>query len=233
MPSAGKINLGLSQEETEQMVWRKWCFGSSAMTEQPHARNMWTGGRYIHFKDLTCQIRNWCGETLPAERTAVIVRTTCESESTVTIWLWESIRRGWVQLLYHSLNNMFWKIHYHTQVKWLDFEVLFLPAVDGIYNFKKNTKVLLYSVIWMCNLSLHTYVDSFTCLYFYMQSNQTIIEYDFLTVLCIHCIMGAEILHDQVKQMTYRHYWMSSYRRDGVRMMWGREIPWQHYPLIK
>lgn len=48
----------------------------------------------------------------------------------------------------------------------------------------------------------------FTCLYFYMQSNQTIIEYKVLIVLCITCTMGAAILHDQVQQMIYGHHWM-------------------------
>lgn len=32
-------------------------------------------------KDLTCQIRIWCGETLPAECTAATARTTCCEQS--------------------------------------------------------------------------------------------------------------------------------------------------------
>lgn len=41
-----------------------------------------------------------------------------------------------------------------------------------------------------------------------MQSNQTIIEYTFLTGSCINCTMGAAILRDQVQQMVYGYYWI-------------------------
>ena len=60
-------------------------------------------------------------------------------------------------------------------------------------------------------LFLHTVTTQlllFKCLYFYMHSNQTIIEYKSLIVVCVNYIMGAAILHDQVQQMIHGHRWM-------------------------
>lgn len=132
--------------------------------------------RLLHsFQRLICQMCIWCDEPSPAECTAMRAGTTsCESVLTVNIWLWESVRGGWVLIFYHSLNNMFaWKIFDHTNIRWLVFEVLFLPFVDVIYCmyciiWKK--RIIVYSVIWVWYLSLHIYavffclrVCTFTC----------------------------------------------------------------------
>lgn len=169
VPSAGKRNLGCSRV-TEHLVWRKmvlWlCSDYTAASSQKHVD--W---RLLHsFQGLICQIRIWCGEPSPAECTAMIAGTTsCESVSTVIIWLWESIRGGWVLIFYHSLNKMFaWKIFEHTRVRWLVFEVLFLPTVDVIYcmyNLKTTKHIIVYPVIWMCYLSLHNYAVSFVYMF--------------------------------------------------------------------
>lgn len=108
VPPAGKRNLGSSQE-AKHLVWREWCFGSVAPTQQPWVRKHADADRRpLHsFHRLICQIRIWCGEPSPAECTDMIAGTTSrESVSAVIIWLWESIWGGWVLIFYHSLNNI-------------------------------------------------------------------------------------------------------------------------------
>lgn len=191
---------------------------------------MLTGWLLHSFKRLICQIRIWCGEPSPAERTAMKAGTTSrESVSTAIIWLWESIWGGWVLIFYHSLNNMFaWKIFYHTRVRWLVFEVLFLPTVDVIYCvciiWKKNKHIIMYSVIWLCYLSLHIYAVSFVYMFVLLhavKSNYNRIQ--ILIVLWINCTMGAAILHDQVRQMIYGHHWIC-HPTGGMELAWHGDI---------
>ena len=99
---------------------------------------------------------------------------------------------------------------------------------------KKKEHIIVYSVN-LSVLSFFTQLRSFflfTCLYFYMQSNQTIIEYKsfFDRFLCVDCTMGAAILHDQVQQMIYGHYWRChpTGGGGGVSMTWGICVPLQH-----
>lgn len=145
----------VAAKETEHLVWRKWCFGSVATIQQPQVRNMVTGDCYIHFKKtnlpnthlvwwaFTCWAHNYDSRN-----------SFCESVSTVIIWLWESIWGGWVLIFYHSLNNMFvWKTFYHTRVRWLVFEVLFLPTVDVIYCMYNWQKRKTYYCVF-CNLNV-------------------------------------------------------------------------------
>lgn len=142
---APRLNIWFGEK---MVLW--FCSDYTAASSQKHV-DWWL----LHsFQRLICQIRIWCGGPSPAECTDMIAGTTSrESVSTVIIWLWESIWGGWVLIFYHSLNNMFaWKIFYHTRVRWLVFEVLFLPTVDVIYcmyNLKRKTYYCVF-----CNLNV-------------------------------------------------------------------------------
>lgn len=165
-----------SREEKPWFQPRDWTSGLEKMvlwfysdyTAASSQTHVDVDRRLLHsFQRLICQMCIWCGEPSPAGCTAMIAGTTsCESVLTVNIWLWESIWGGWVLIFYHSLNNMFaWKIFYHTRVRWLVFEVLFLPTVDVIY-WVYNLKKTYYCVFCNLNvLSFLTYLCSFFCLH--------------------------------------------------------------------
>lgn len=147
-----------------------WFYSDRAAASSQGHDDRWL----LHsFQRLICQMRIWCGEPSPAECTAVIAGTASrESVTTVIIWLWESIWGGWVLIFHHSLNNMFaWKVFffYYTWVRWLVFEVLFLPTVDVIIycmcSLTKKKLIIVYPVIWMCYLSLHNYAVSFVYMF--------------------------------------------------------------------
>lgn len=60
----------------------------------------------------------------------------------------------------------------------------------------------------MCYLSLHNYAVSFVYMFVLLhavKSNYKRIQ--ILIVLCIDCTMAGAVLHDQVQQMKYGHYW--------------------------
>lgn len=202
------------------------CSDYTAASSQKHA-DCWLW--LLHsFQRLICQIHIWWAFTCwvhsyDSRNSFPWVSVHCNYMA-----IWESIWGGWVLIFHHSLNNMFaWKILYHTRVRWLVFEVLFLPTVDVIYcmcNLKQKQHITVYSVIWMCYLSLHNYAVSFVYMFVLLhavKSNYNRIQ--ILIVLCINCTMGAAILHDQVQQMKYGHYWRCR-PTGGVELAWHGDI---------
>ena len=81
----------------------------------------------------------------------------------------------------------------------------------------------------MCYPSLHTVSMQFllfTCLYFYMQSNQTIIEYNFDSFMCQLYHGSSNTARPSPTNDTWTSLDMLSYERGGVSMTWGYLLPY-------
>lgn len=170
-----------TSQETEHLVWTTWCFGSVATIQQPRVRNNADRWLLHSFQWLICQICIWCGEPSPAECTDMTAGTTsCESVSTVK-YIWEHIRGGWVRIVM----SLYYIFSENTiRVRWLGFDVLFLPTVGVIYrmhsfgNVKKNL-FFLDITRWILRFT------HFTCSQIYVTNS------DFMYM---NCTMGEEIL---------------------------------------
>lgn len=168
-------------------------------------------------------------------------------ERTVVIWLWESIWRGggggvvgWVLI---SWNNTFLlesitqkvKILLVSSLKWYFSPRSMLSTGCVRWSLKKKQKNKCYCAL--CHLDVLPFFTElrgflvFTCLFFYMQSNQTIGE----CILGSLCTMGAKVLRDRVKQTIYGQYCVChpTGRGGGVSMTWGYLLPLQHSLAIR
>lgn len=199
------------------------------------------GDCYIHFQRLICQIHIWCGDPSPAECTDMIAGTTSrESVSAVIIWLWESIRGGWVLIFYHSLNNMFaWKNILSHKSKMTCFWSIISPQC-GCYllyvSFEKkktyycvSCSLSVLSFLTYCNYAV-SFVYMFVLLHA-VKSNYNRIQS--LDSFMYHLYHGSS---NTAWPSPTNDIWtsldVSSYERGGVSMTWGHlfpyNIPWQY-----
>lgn len=151
------------------------------------------------------------------------------SQCRLNIWLLNSIQGGWV-LIFDRLNNRFARrVFHYTRVRWLVFEVVFLPAV--VYCTYDLDKLVVYSVKWRWYLSLYIYAVSLVYMFVLLHAvkSKTRIEYiKCEQVSCIGLYHGSSIVTESNKW----HHLLG-----GVSRTWGlrfpRDIPWRYEPLMK